>query len=668
MKIEIARQDDRMAPNGAAILRSLQNASLPVLDLLVRESFQNSLDARLKNEDFVRIELHTNKIQTNEVSNYFDGITNNLNQQLPEETTVLSVADSNTTGLTGEFNTSDIEKLDESNIYKLIYGINMNQEEGDAGGSWGLGKTSFFRIGSGIVIYYTRIKNENGSYEERLAACLIEDSKKEDAVMPNNPRGIAWWGDKNSSADDYDKSYPITNKEFIHEFLKDFKLQPYKKDETGTTIIIPFINEEELTLKTEENGLASGVYWWEDSIENSLEIAIKRWYTPRLLNTSYSKVFKQPYLMTSINNSPLHVQKNEETFSIFKDLYDAAITNKSSSDNIVVKNIFLKQLGMKDTSVAVGRVAFTKVNTKQLKMKNGSELSPLAYIGEANASSKTGSKILAYSRKPGMIIEYVVDDNQWMKGVPVNEDEFVFAFFVPNSDGELHNRYHPHFKKLENYLRETENADHANWTDIYLEKYAVTIIKRIKAEVSKALADDLGESLEAISSRRTSSLSRKYGQLFMPETNFGKSGSKTKRSKDKETKPRIPKLKAGSLSIQSYQIKSDYKVSVLADISIPKNTKYNLTVNVMTTDSVINNKKWVDTFEESIPYPFELLNVEMDSDTPIYIDSDVSNNYKTYYVVNDSTNNYQSKIKFDLNIKDSTLRPTISLTNKVTTN
>src|SRR5699024_9245603 len=140
-----------MAPSGSAILRSLQNESLSVVDLVVRESFQNSLDAGLDNVDSVNIDVKTNKIRTQSVAPYFSGLTNNLMNKLPKETTVISIADSNTSGLTGEFNTTDPKKLAESNIYKLIYGINMNQEDGDAGGSWGLGKTSFFRIGSGIV-------------------------------------------------------------------------------------------------------------------------------------------------------------------------------------------------------------------------------------------------------------------------------------------------------------------------------------------------------------------------------------------------------------------------------------------------------------------------------------------------------------------------------------
>src|SRR5699024_1850656 len=116
MKIEVARQDDRMAPSGSAILKSLQNESLPVVDLVVREAFQNSLDAKLKNVESINLNIKTNKINTSKIASYFSGLIDSLVLNLPKQTTVLSIADTNTTGLTGEFRTTDPNKLAESNI------------------------------------------------------------------------------------------------------------------------------------------------------------------------------------------------------------------------------------------------------------------------------------------------------------------------------------------------------------------------------------------------------------------------------------------------------------------------------------------------------------------------------------------------------------------------
>ena len=52
MKIEIA-EPGRMTQTGSSLLNPLQNNNMPVLDLLVRESIQNSLDARKDGSKYV---------------------------------------------------------------------------------------------------------------------------------------------------------------------------------------------------------------------------------------------------------------------------------------------------------------------------------------------------------------------------------------------------------------------------------------------------------------------------------------------------------------------------------------------------------------------------------------------------------------------------------------
>src|SRR5699024_12682987 len=77
------------------------------------------------------------------------------------------------------------------------------------------------------------------------AAALIDDSEKPDALLTNNSRGIAWWGDKDSD-DVYANTFPIDDAREIEEMLDVFGLKRYNDQETGTTIIIPFINEEKI--------------------------------------------------------------------------------------------------------------------------------------------------------------------------------------------------------------------------------------------------------------------------------------------------------------------------------------------------------------------------------------------------------------------------------------
>ena len=80
---------------------------------------------------------------------------------------------------------------DSDNIFRYtlklnayVYEICKPQEAEGAGGSWGIGKTVYFRIGIGLVIYYSRIVNEDGQYESRLAASFVENELSPNAMIP----------------------------------------------------------------------------------------------------------------------------------------------------------------------------------------------------------------------------------------------------------------------------------------------------------------------------------------------------------------------------------------------------------------------------------------------------------------------------------------------------
>ncbi|WP_112180336.1 hypothetical protein [Paraliobacillus zengyii] len=192
-----------MAQTGSSLLRLIQNSHTPMLDLLIRESVQNSLDATKGINTPIRYDISVKPFNRDMGSKHFDGITESLNARYKEEEQQsIVIRDSNTTGLTGPLHQDYIKDDSFGNLLKLIYEISMPQEKKEAGGSWGLGKTVYFRVGMGLVIYYSRIKLDDGTYQSRLAACLVEDESKEDTLLPNKnnglKRGIAWWGQSHS--------------------------------------------------------------------------------------------------------------------------------------------------------------------------------------------------------------------------------------------------------------------------------------------------------------------------------------------------------------------------------------------------------------------------------------------------------------------------------------
>ena len=147
-----------MTYTGTALLRAIQNDEIPHIDLLVREAVQNSLDAVDKKDTkkkSIVVNLGSKKFKAEAVANYFTGIDGELKKRYKkQEADLLYVEDMNTKGLTGPLDSRNIPINDRGNIFKLIYGIDMPQTEEGSGGSWGLGKTVYYRLGLGLVIYY----------------------------------------------------------------------------------------------------------------------------------------------------------------------------------------------------------------------------------------------------------------------------------------------------------------------------------------------------------------------------------------------------------------------------------------------------------------------------------------------------------------------------------
>ncbi|MCE7782317.1 hypothetical protein [Staphylococcus xylosus] len=601
MKIKNAVNDvQSMAQDGDSILRSLQNKSLPVLDLLVRESLQNSLDATLPNMDETKVDFYLGEFNSKNLAKHLEGVSEKLTSSYPGEESFIAIKDKNTSGLTGDYRATDARTANKSNFFKLVFGIGKNQEADGAGGSWGLGKTSYFRLGIGIVIYYTRVKHE-GMFEERLIASLIESPKQVNRLLPENGRGIAWWGDFESS--NTEQLVPITNEEEINELLNIFNIERYKNDETGTTIIVPYLGRNELFKEVKDENF----YPWEKSREDAIRIAIQRWYMPRLMNHNYKSINGNSMLNCTVNGYGFVKGINTEpVFETFQELYTSAATGKSKNEKIIVKPIYLKRNAMKEPSkVPVGHIAFMEVDRDHLQMSPPeNKYSPLEYIGikDDMKIEQNSSKIIAYTRKPGMVIEYNVDGEWSPKSSILKEDNNLLGFFVPNSSEELIDRYQEiGYKNLEQYLRATENADHANWVD----EDGIGIVRRIKEYTAKEISNYfLGETVEKQSSA-TSGLSRKFGKMLLPPKNYGKTAtSKKENEKGKRnvgTRNRISDIKV----IASNPI-DEHTVEVGFNANIQKESNNRIFIQILSQDKKIEKEEWINRISSDKEFPFEI--------------------------------------------------------------
>lgn len=597
-----------MSQDGKAILRSLQNDSMPWIDLVIRESFQNSLDATKSEESSTIINVFTNEFKTKEVAHHFDKIQNVLIERFKDSQTVLVIQDKNTTGLDGVTHSVNNDKaIHESNFYKLVYGLSMNQNGEDKGGSWGLGKTSFFRIGVGIVAYYTRVKLPNGQFEERLAASLIEDPNGTNPLI-NSELGLVWWGEKNSTS-----ARPLVDSELIQKFLEDFGIPKYNNDETGTTVIIPFIKNYLFDRKMEEE---KKIFWWETSIESSIQLAIQRWYGSRILNDKYTEIIGNSKLETSVNGKMLMPREFEPLFTWLYNLYNSAISRKPENDKIEVKKISNLRNVLANPSEAVGYIAYVRLDAKEISMVGqNSGYSPFSYVNFENfeENSKKGHALLAYSRKPGMVVEYVMEDSPWFKNVPILDETFILAYFVPNSGALLNESYHKNYQKpyttLESYVRDTENADHARWIDKIDGQSKITIISRIQKYVSDAIGKSYINEIENRVETQTSVLQRKLGQIYLPPHNFGKSAKA-----EGELKSLRPiyngKQRISNINIELVSPLNHNTVRVAFSAYFHQKGKSDLRFDVSSIDKNIDEVTWKKDMN-NLPYPFEIKEVEL---------------------------------------------------------
>lgn len=529
MKIEIA-EPGRMTQSGSSLLKLIQNNNMPILDLLVRESIQNSLDAKNEEDLYVTVEFFTGDFNKFSLNSELEGITDSLNRKYwKNEYKYIAVRDSNTVGLTGKLHYDEVTDNRYGNLLKLIYEISKPQEAEGAGGSWGLGKTVYFRVGIGLVIYYSRIVNEQGQYESRLAASLVENEMEKDSHIPALPgkskRGIAWWGQEIGN----NKTKPITDNRYIEKILKIFGMDPYDGDLTGTTIIIPYIDEQMLLennqIEYKDSGDNNIRPFWRCSVEDYLRVAIQRWYAPRLNNTKY------PYgkfLRAKVNRKGIGLDSMEPVFQIVQALYNRAISETVCDDILKddgveckVEEIILRKV--LETTKA-GAVAYAKVPRKILKIGYpDNKPEPYVYFNCEIRDKEKNKPVLFFTRKPGMIVSYE-DVGNWVDGISAsNKDEFIFAIFVLNSENKLANTNEIY--SLEEYVRKSEMADHTSWGDFSVGTNNPRIVSKVQDQVNKKISKEFSVEEEDTTSRLNSGLGKMFGDLLLPPENFGQKPS-----------------------------------------------------------------------------------------------------------------------------------------------
>ncbi|WP_432055168.1 hypothetical protein [Streptomyces sp. bgisy022] len=257
-------------PEGASAAEGIRNQlgrpELDLLTILVRESAQNSWDARTSSSrpvDF-GLDLWTvgpahsaawrtllgNGAPTN--TDHFP-----LRESLRRGVIrVLAVSDRGTRGLGGPTRANDAIGPDRDFV-SFIRNIGEPRDTALGGGTYGFGKGIFYLLSqAGSVLVHSRWRTPTGSYETRLIGCALWKSYvATEADGSRRYTGRHWWGDTSG-----DVVEPLTGRA-ADAAAQRLGLRPFADDETGTTVIVIDPNLDELEPPDAADYLADTIAW-----------------------------------------------------------------------------------------------------------------------------------------------------------------------------------------------------------------------------------------------------------------------------------------------------------------------------------------------------------------------------------------------------------------------
>ena len=514
---------------GSHLLKEFANTGTPILDSLVRESVQNSLDAAKGVADPVRMDFVTGDFCKADLFSQCEGLEKMLKPRFSNiPSRFLAFRDYNTTGLEG--NVTDMGDQNTGNYFKLVLDIGNEQTDRGAGGSCGIGKSLYFRLGvKGFVIYYSRISTGKGKYESRLIAMMVENERQKDSVIPAaengmSKTGIAYWGVLGD-----DIILPVNDEDEIEKVLDIFNMEPYSGTETGTMVILPFIDEEALLNDNKSVYEIAGSELepvWLKSVDDFLRISVQRWYFARLNNNKYKHGSPLKFF---VGGKQLKSEDMVPCFRILQGLYNRAAGCKEDALNDILSDYE----GVKTEDVLLGRyrpLAKKKAGALSYVLADKELLGivppencyvPYIYCDTDFEENDTNVPLIGFCRKPGMVVSYETSGD-WLYRVPDSADgeHFMMAMFVLNSyNGITGTDY-----DLEEYVRKMEPNDHMSWVDGTFNGENYSFIKNIKSNVSRILYNVLSRGDQGEAKRRMSELGKIFSWILPPE-DFGRKAS-----------------------------------------------------------------------------------------------------------------------------------------------
>ena len=188
------------------IKRQLGTPTLDPLVVLLRESAQNSWDARLEERGTVELDYRVERLgEWADVfrSKLLPGPTSDLadlDRSLNPETVVLGISDRGTTGLGGPLRSDEVPVVGgPADFVNFVRNAGEPRDREFGGGTYGFGKGALFRISRpGVILIDTFCSTPSGPQRRLMGAALGHTFAREGKRYT----GRHWWGDASGAVVD----------------------------------------------------------------------------------------------------------------------------------------------------------------------------------------------------------------------------------------------------------------------------------------------------------------------------------------------------------------------------------------------------------------------------------------------------------------------------------
>jgi len=243
---------------GTASTKLLHGSEMDDLTVMLRETVQNSWDARGESE-LIGYAFNGVVLSDKELANLRLCIGQNTYGKTVVDfienngRCAIEIADVGTTGLDGD-TTYDNNHTELSRFLKFVFEVGNTMQGAGAGGSFGYGKASLYKVSKvGTVAIYSRIKKRSG-YEERFIIKSINRFEDHD----DSSSGVYWWGERiHTPADDsYSRSIlPVTGND-ANEIAKSLGMRTLSNSESGTVLLVyePYLDLDPDEAEKETHG------------------------------------------------------------------------------------------------------------------------------------------------------------------------------------------------------------------------------------------------------------------------------------------------------------------------------------------------------------------------------------------------------------------------------